>query len=167
MMRSDRAIVTRRVSSSEADTIAQIVLNGRPMIFKQLRYLAICALLVMLGSAWVAPARATTTFEFATAERGRAIIAARDEYVQRLSPLERALKAKSETSVSEEDFLKLLAGAVLPWSDADRAAVQAALESIRPKLAELNLPCQILFCSCELPARSKGTRHTPEQTRSS
>ena len=140
MMRSDRAIVTRRVSSSEADTIAQIVLNGRPMIFKQLRYLAICALLVMLGSAWVAPARATTTFEFATAERGRAIIAARDEYVQRLSPLERALKAKSETSVSEEDFLKLLAGAVLPWSDADRAAVQAALESIRPKLAELNLP---------------------------
>jgi hypothetical protein len=110
------------------------------MIFKQLRYLAICALLVMLGSAWVAPARATTTFEFATAERGRAIIAARDEYVQRLSPLERALKAKSETSVSEEDFLKLLAGAVLPWSDADRAAVQAALESIRPKLAELNLP---------------------------
>jgi hypothetical protein len=110
------------------------------MIFKQLRYLAICALLVILGSAWAAPARVTTTFEFATAEQGRAIIAARDEYIQRLSPLERALKAKSETSVSEEDFLKLLAGAVLPWSDADRAAVQAALESIRPKLAELNLP---------------------------
>ena len=68
MRRSDRAIVTRRVSSSEADTIAQIVLNGRPMIFQQLRYLALCALLVLLGSAWAAPARATTTFEFATAE---------------------------------------------------------------------------------------------------
>ena len=67
-------------------------------------------------------------------------MAARDEYVQRLSPLERALKAKSEVPVSEADFLQLLAGAVQPWSDADRARVQAALESIRVQLAELRLP---------------------------
>jgi hypothetical protein len=138
MMPSGRAIVTCRVSSSEADTIAQIVLNGRPMIFRQLQYLGLCALLLGLGFAWTA--RAATTFEFATAEQGRAIIAARDEYVQRLSPLERALKAKSGVPVSEEDFLQFLTGAVQPWPDADRAAVQAALESIRPKLAELSLP---------------------------
>ena len=109
------------------------------MIFRQLQYLGLCALLVALSSAWATTARATT-FEFATVEQGRAIIAARDEYIQRLSPLERALKAKSEAPVSEENFLKLLAAAVQPWPDADRAAVQAALESIRPKLAELSLP---------------------------
>jgi hypothetical protein len=109
------------------------------MIFRQLRYLGLCALLVALSSAWATTARATT-FEFATVEQGRAIIAARDEYIQRLSPLERALKAKSEAPISEENFLNLLAGAVQPWPDADRAAVQAALESIRPKLAELSLP---------------------------
>ena len=108
------------------------------MIFQQTRYLALCALLLGLGSA--SASRAATTFEFASAEQGRAIIAARDEYIQRLSPLERALKAKSEAPVSEEQFLGLLSGAVRPWPDADRAAVQAALESIRLKLAELSLP---------------------------
>jgi hypothetical protein len=109
------------------------------MIFRQLQYLGLCALLVALSSTWATTARATT-FEFATVEQGRAIIAARDEYMQRLSPLERALKAKSEAPVSEENFLKLLAAAVQPWPDADRAVVQEALEAIRPKLAELSLP---------------------------
>ena len=108
------------------------------MIFQQRRYLGVGALLLALGSAW--SACAATTFGFATAEQGREIIAARDEYVQRLSPLERALKAKSEVPVGEEDFLKSLASTVQPWPDEDRAAVQAALESIRPKLAELRLP---------------------------
>ena len=83
---------------------------------------------------------AATSFEFATVEQGRTIIGARDDYIQRLSPLERALKAKSEVPVSEADFLRLLTSAVQPWPDADRATVQAALDSIRPQLAVLNLP---------------------------
>src|SRR5215207_6657014 len=106
MMPSGRAIVTYQACSSEADTISRKLLNGRPMIFRQLQYLGLCALLVALSSAWSTTARATT-FEFATVEQGLAIIAARDEYVQRLSPLKRALKAKSEAPVSEEDFLRL------------------------------------------------------------
>jgi len=42
--------------------------------------------------------------------------------------------------VSEADFLRLLTEAVQPWSDDDRATVRAALDSIRPQLAVLNLP---------------------------
>lgn len=111
------------------------------MIFRQLRNFSVfCALLVGLGSAWAQPARAVTSFRFATVEEGRAIVTARDEYVLRLSPTERALKAKSATPVSEADFLQLLAGAVQPWPDADRASVQTALESIGPQVAELKLP---------------------------
>lgn len=139
MMPSGRAIVTYPVASNEANEVSRELLNGRQMIFRQLQYLGLWALLIALSSAWSTTARATT-FEFATVEQGLAIIAARDEYVQRLSPLERALKAKSEAPVSEEEFLTFLTGAVQPWPDADRAAVQAALESIRPKLAELGLP---------------------------
>ena len=70
----------------------------------------------------------------------RAIITARDEYVQRLSPLERALKMKSEAAVSEAEFLQRLAATIQPWPESERAAVQAALDSIRPRLAELKLP---------------------------
>ena len=111
-------------------------------MLRELRYCtAFCALLLAaLGSAWAQPARTATSFSFATVDEGRAFVVARDEYVRRLSPIERALKAKSEAPVSEAGFLQLLASAVRPWSDADRISVQQALESIRPQLVELKLP---------------------------
>ena len=110
------------------------------MTFRQPRWFGTCALLLALWLTWFESAHAATAFEFATVEQGRAIITARDEYVQRLSPLERALKMKSEAAVSEAEFLQRMASAIQPWPESDRAAVQAALDSIRPRLAELNLP---------------------------
>lgn len=110
------------------------------MIFRQARLRCVCALLFVPLYAFAELASATTSFEFATGEQGRAIIGTRDEHVQRLSPLVRALKAKSEASVSGPDFLRLLASTVQPWSDTDRATVQGALDSIRPQLAVLSLP---------------------------
>ncbi len=110
------------------------------MTFRQPRLFGICALLLALWFARFESAYAETAFEFATVEQGRAIITARDEYVQRLSPLERALKMKSEAAVSEAEFLQRLAATIQPWPESERAAVQAALDSIRPRLAELNLP---------------------------
>ncbi|MGZ8993218.1 MAG: hypothetical protein ACXW16_04310 [Burkholderiaceae bacterium] len=110
------------------------------MHLQQVRLRGVCALLFGLICAWAELAYAATSFEFATVEQGQAIIRARDEYIERLSPLERALKAKSALPVSEADFLRLLTSAVRAWSDADRATVQAALDSIRPQLAVLNLP---------------------------
>lgn len=110
------------------------------MIFGRLRGIGAGALFVVLGFACAGTARAATSFEFATVDEGRAIVAARDEYIQRLGALERALKARSESPVSEADFLHLLASSVRPWTDADRAAVQDALGAIRTPLAELGLP---------------------------
>ena len=111
------------------------------MSFRQLRYLTVfCALLTAHVSAWAQAAPKAPSFRFAAVEEGRAIMTARDEYIQRLGPIERALKAKSEIPVSEPEFLKLLGSTVLAWSDADRANVQAALEAIEPQLAELKLP---------------------------
>lgn len=109
------------------------------MTFRQPRLFGLCALLALWFTSF-GSSHAATAFEFATVEQGRAIITARDEYVQRLSPLERALKMKSEAAVSEVEFLKRLAASIQPWPESERAAVQAALESIRPRLAELNLP---------------------------
>lgn len=110
------------------------------MTFRQPRLFGICALLLVLWFTGSASVHAATAFEFATVEQGRAIITARDEYVQRLSPLERALKMKSEAAVSEAEFLQRLAVTIQPWPESERAAVQAALDSLRPRLAELNLP---------------------------
>ncbi len=109
------------------------------MAFRQPRFFGLCALLALWFASFES-SHAATAFEFATVEQGRAIITARDEYVQRLSPLERALKMKSEAAVSEAEFLKRLAASIQAWPESERAAVQAALESIRPRLTELNLP---------------------------
>lgn len=110
------------------------------MNFRQAKLRGVFVLLLGLILAWAEPVYAATSFEFATVEQGRTIIGTRDEYIERLSPLERALKAKSEVPVSEAEFLRLLTSAVQPWSDADRATVQTALDAIRPQLAVLSLP---------------------------
>jgi hypothetical protein len=98
-----------------------------------------CCALAFAGAAQ-ADAGLKTAFHFATTEEGRAIVSTRDDYIERLSPLERALKAKSEVPVSETEFLSLLAATVKPWSAADQAAVQSALTSVAPAIAQLGLP---------------------------
>ena len=110
------------------------------MTLRQPRLFCIYALLLAIWFTGFESAHAATAFEFATVQQGRAIITARDEYVQRLSPLERALKMKSEAAVSEAEYLQRLAASIQPWPESEREAVQAALDSIRPRLTELNLP---------------------------
>ena len=87
-------------------------------------------------------------------------MAARDEYVQRLSPLERSLKAKSEAPVSEEEFRSLLANAVQAWTDADRATVRAALDSIQTQIAELRLPLPETIVFVRFSAAEGNSPHT-------
>ena len=105
-----------------------------------------------------------TEFEFASAADGRALIAARDEYIARLSPLERALKAKSATPVSEQAFLDVLAAGVRDWSAGERAAVEQALAAMRPALAELKLPlpARVIFVRTN-GAGEGGASHTRGQ----
>lgn len=98
-----------------------------------------CLIAALLALALVAQTRATD-FAFASAKEGRALIATRDEYIARLSPLERALKAKSEAPVSEQTFLDVLASGVRDWPADERARVDQVLASLRPGLAELKLP---------------------------
>ncbi len=60
------------------------------MTFRQPRLFCKYAALLALCFIGLQSAHAATAFEFATVQQGRAIITARDEYVQRLSPLGRA-----------------------------------------------------------------------------
>lgn len=98
-----------------------------------------CCALALAGAA-EADAGLGTAFHFATTDEARAIVSTRDDYIERLSPLERALKARSESSVSETEYLSLLATAVKPWSADDQAAVESALASVAPAIARLGLP---------------------------
>jgi hypothetical protein len=81
-----------------------------------------------------------TQFTFASVDQGKALVTARDDYVVRMSALERQLKAKSSAPVSEAEFLALLAGSVRPWQADERAGVEQALAALAPRLEELRLP---------------------------
>ena len=88
----------------------------------------------MLGAAPVAVAH---EIELASIETARAVLGARDEFVARLSPFDRAARLKSATDVSEAEYLAFATAAGREWSNDERARLTAAFAAIEPKLAEL------------------------------
>ena len=98
--------------------------------------------LVCLG-ATIALAQAVTapsiTLHFASLEEGREILRARDGFIRRLSPFDRAARLKTDRDVSETEFLNFVAGKVIEWDSADRERVEQAFDRIRPALGEFSL----------------------------
>lgn len=82
-----------------------------------------------------------TTVAFADVEKGKQIVSARDDFIERLSPFDRAARMKTDKEVSEEEFLKFVAENVLPWQQDEQAKVESVLLSLAPKWAGLSIPC--------------------------
>ena len=91
-------------------------------------------LAALLGAAPVAVAH---EIELASIETARAVLGARDEFVARLSPFDRAARLKSATDVAEAEYLAFATAAGREWSNDERARLTAAFAAIEPKLAEL------------------------------
>ena len=75
--------------------------------------------------------------EFASIEKARAVLGARDDFVARLSPFDRAARLKSADDVSEDEYLAFARAAGREWSNDERARLTSAFAAIEPKLAEL------------------------------
>jgi hypothetical protein len=82
----------------------------------------------------------TTTAVFATAEEGRKLLGARDEFVERMSPFDRAARLKTDREVSEAGYFDFVAENVVEWADAEKAKLEGAIAGIRPRLAQLAVP---------------------------
>ena len=79
-------------------------------------------------------------FIFATAGQGSEILTRRDDFVQRLSPFDRAARLKTDKNISEKAYLKFVGNQVLDWTDDEKAYVQSGLSDIRKRLKALSLP---------------------------
>jgi hypothetical protein len=90
-----------------------------------------------LAAALVAPVAAAHEIELASIEQARAALGARDEFVARLSPFDRAARLRSAGEVSEDEYLAFARAAGREWSNDERARVAAAFAAIEPKLAAL------------------------------
>jgi hypothetical protein len=75
--------------------------------------------------------------EFAPIEKARAVLGARDDFVARLSPFDRAARLKSADDVSESEYLAFTTASAREWSNDERARLTSAFAVIKPKLAEL------------------------------
>lgn len=79
-------------------------------------------------------------FGFARPEYGRELLTRRDDFVQRLSPFDRAARLKTGQAVSEAEYLAFVAGSVLEWPAAEKDLLLGALARIQAPLAALQLP---------------------------
>ena len=61
-----------------------------------------------------------TVVVFASVDEGKKILTARDDFIQRLSPFDRAARMKTDKDISEEVFLKFVGENVLTWTDAEK-----------------------------------------------
>lgn len=79
-------------------------------------------------------------FVFASPEQGRAILTARDDYVDRLSPFDRQSRLQRNEAVDEATYLEFISGEVRPWESDAQQRVAAALRSLSDALSSLSLP---------------------------
>lgn len=88
-----------------------------------------------------------TTAHFATQSEGRAILTAKDEFIQRLGPFDRSARMKTDKPVSEDEFLEFVGKNVIDWTQEETQTVQAAIAAIHPLLLDLplSLPRPVQF----------------------
>ena len=79
------------------------------------------------------------TFVFATIETGRQILTCRDDFVQRLSPFDRAARLKSDREISEGQFLDFVGSNVLAWTEGDKQRLTGAIQELHTPLVSLAL----------------------------
>lgn len=80
------------------------------------------------------------TISFASLVEGKRLLASRDDFVQRMSPFDRAARLKTDKDVSERQYLKFVGQNVLEWNDAEKQKISLAFQSIQETLEAMALP---------------------------
>lgn len=81
-----------------------------------------------------------STLIFASVEAGREVLTDRDDFVERMSPFDRASRLKVAGEVSEQRYLEFVGQHVLEWSDAERERIRETLRDVRKDLDGLAIP---------------------------
>lgn len=77
---------------------------------------------------------------FATVEEGAMILGAEDAFTRRTSPYDRQARLRVDRAVSREEHRAFAARCVLAWSPEERARIEAAVDGLGTRLAELDVP---------------------------
>ena len=85
--------------------------------------------------------------KFATIDQGKSLLAASDDFVERMSPFDRAARLKTGKTVTEAEYLEFVGKNVLAWSEEEKQQIRVAVEGLEQPLRELSLPLphEVLF----------------------
>ncbi len=81
-----------------------------------------------------------STIVFATPDEGRQILTTRDDFVQRMSPFDRAARMKTDLDVSEERYLEFVGENILAWNETEIEKMTLAVQGIQDQLKALAVP---------------------------
>lgn len=105
--------------------------------FQKIILFAAAAVFFLFASAWAVDKR--PVFIFASEEEGRALLTMSDDFIENMSPLDRAIRMRSENPVSKEQFLKFVGNNVASWDNEDKEVIRRMLDSLSGKF-ELYAP---------------------------
>ena len=93
---------------------------------------------------------------FATADEGRKILTARDDFIRALSPFDRAARVKTDKDVSEKEFLEFVGRNVLDWTETEKASLVAALDHLKVPFDRLALPWPKMISAVKTTGNEEG-----------
>lgn len=104
-------------------------------------YLALAIIFILLAGWSHADVQLNkkTSVTFASSEEGKRILMTRDDFVQHLSPFDRAARMKTDKDIPEAAFLKFIGDNVLTWTKPEEEKVYHAFLGIQPRLEALSL----------------------------
>lgn len=85
--------------------------------------------------------------DFASKEKGQAILTSEDEFIGQLSRFDRSSRLKTDKDVSQDEFLNHVSMCVMPWNDSELSYLKKAINGLPEKLLLYNkfLPERIVF----------------------
>jgi hypothetical protein len=90
---------------------------------------------------------ANTAALFASEQEGIRLLTARDDFIERLSPFDRASRLKTDREVLEPELLRFVAKQVRPWREKEKQKIRGVLSSIGTELKtfSVTLPDKLYF----------------------
>ena len=109
--------------------------------------LAVILLLSKTTSAVDVEVRTGCVGHFASELEAAQVLGQKDDFIERLSPFDRAARLKTDQPVSEAKFLGFIKTTVQPWGNTEEERIQQALAEIRPALEKVSFqfPAKVDF----------------------
>ena len=76
----------------------------------------------------------TCEIVFASMDEARDVLTQRDDYVQRMSPFDRAARMKTNRDVSEKEYLEFVGSHVRDWNENERQNMTVAIQAVQKDL---------------------------------